>query len=104
MKGVIGAQDYEVGVRISSQTQLNAEPVAEHSLAMIILATKGIFASRRRYVENRAKEETFWENFPDIGLYGAKIGLIGLSRISRRVIEMLAPPLPRRHQGVLPSS
>lgn len=91
MKGVIGAQDYEVGVRISSQTQLNAEPVAEHSLAMIILATKGIFASRRRYVENRAKEETFWENFPDIGLYGAKIGLIGLSRISRRVIEMLPP-------------
>nr|WP_171048609.1 hydroxyacid dehydrogenase [Cutibacterium avidum] len=91
VKGVIGVQAYEAGVRISSQTQLNAEPVAEYSLAMIILAAKGIFASRRRYVENRAKEETFWENFPGVGLYGAKIGLIGLSRISRRVIEMLAP-------------
>ncbi|WP_446918831.1 hypothetical protein, partial [Klebsiella pneumoniae] len=55
----------------SSQTQLNAEPVAEYSLAMIILAAKGIFASRRRYLENRAKEETFWGNFPDVGLYGA---------------------------------
>ena len=82
-------QAYERGVRISSQTQLNAEPVAEYSLAMIILAAKGIFASRRRYLENRAKEETFWGNFPDVGLYGARIGIIGLSRISRRVIDRL---------------
>ncbi|WP_431833474.1 NAD(P)-dependent oxidoreductase [Cutibacterium namnetense] len=56
---------------------------------MIILAAKGIFASRRRYLENRAKEETFWGNFPDVGLYGARIGIIGLSRISRRVIDRL---------------
>ena len=89
VKDVIGMQAYERGVRISSQTQLNAEPVAEYSLAMIILAAKGIFASRRRYLENRAKEETFWGNFPDVGLYGARIGIIGLSRISRRVIDML---------------
>ena len=42
VKDVIGMQAYERGVRISSQTQLNAEPVAEYSLAMIILAAKGL--------------------------------------------------------------
>ncbi|MDU0348920.1 hydroxyacid dehydrogenase [Actinomyces sp. MRS3W] len=91
VRDVVGPQIFEHGVRVSSQTQLNAEPVAEYTLAMIILAAKDIFATRRAYTEARAKAPDFWDAFPSIGLYGSTIGLIGLSRISRLIIEHLRP-------------
>ena len=91
VRDVVGPQLFERGVRMSSQTQLNAEPVAEYTLAMIILAAKDIFASRRAYLELRDKPEDFWDAFPTIGLYGSTVGLIGLSRISRLVIKYLRP-------------
>ena len=91
LKYVIGKGAFARGIRMSSQTQLNAIPVAEYTLAMIMLSAKDVFASRRAYIEQRDKPDEFWNAFPHIGLYGANVGLIGLSRISRLVIEFLKP-------------
>ncbi|PHP53403.1 hydroxyacid dehydrogenase [Actinomyces ruminis] len=91
VRDVVGPQLFDRGIRMSSQTRLNAEPVAEYTLAMIILAAKDVFATRRAYTELRDKPDGFWDAFPNIGLYGSTIGLIGLSRISRLVIEHLRP-------------
>ncbi|MDO5722388.1 MAG: hydroxyacid dehydrogenase [Actinomycetaceae bacterium] len=97
----IASEDiFDHGVRVSSQTDINAVPVAEYTVAMILLGAKNIFASRRAYIEQRDKPSTFWDRFQNIGLYGCKVGIIGLSRISRKVIELLKP----YHVNILVSS
>ena len=91
VRAVASEEIFDHGVRVSSQTDINAVPVAEYTLAMILLGAKNIFASRRAYAEQRDKPDTFWDEFQDIGLYGCHVGIIGLSRISRIVIELLKP-------------
>ena len=81
---------YERGITVSSQTVANSQPVAEFSLALILLAGKQAFRAQRLYAEKRAFIDRE-EYFPDAGLYRTRIGLVGLSRISRRLIELLAP-------------
>lgn len=91
VRGVAGPEVFDHGVRVSSQTQLNAEPVAEFTLAMIILAAKNAFRARDDYRREHARPDLTGPAYRTIGLYGATIGIIGLSRISRRVIELLRP-------------
>ncbi|WP_067779826.1 hydroxyacid dehydrogenase [Actinomyces vulturis] len=91
IRAILGPEAFDRGIRMSSQTQVNAEPVAQYTVAMILLALKDIFHSHRRYVEKRDKDWQFWDEFENIGVYGATVGLIGLSRISRRVIDLLKP-------------
>lgn len=91
VRRIFGPEVFDHGVRVSAQTELNAAPVAEFTLAMMILGSKDIFQSSRRYHELRDKPKTFWDEFPHIGFYGCTIGIIGLSRISRRVIDLLKP-------------
>lgn len=81
---------YERGVRVSSQTAANAEPVAEYTLAMILLAAKDTLRAARMYAAHRAEIDRS-ASFPTSGLFGQRIGIIGLSRISRRVIDLLRP-------------
>lgn len=78
------------GVRVASQTAENAEPVAEYTVAMAMLAAKDTFRAARLYARRRA-QVNWMEDFPEVGFYGSRIGIIGLSKISRRVIELLKP-------------
>ncbi|MGW0820236.1 hydroxyacid dehydrogenase [Streptomyces sp. NPDC002845] len=80
---------WERGITVSSAAGANARPVAEYTLAMILLAGKDLFAYRERL---RA-ERTFpgWGLVPGIGNYGRRVGVIGASRIGRRLIELLRP-------------
>ncbi|WP_156760585.1 hydroxyacid dehydrogenase [Microbacterium karelineae] len=67
----------------------NAQAVAEYTFAMIVLAAKRaryaerIYRERRTYVDREAE-------LRDTGGYGRTIGLIGASRIGRRVARLLA--------------
>lgn len=89
VRGITGPQIFDHGVRVSSQTQLNSEPVAEFTLAMIILAAKNVFSAQNDYRRLGEKPDFTGPAYRSAGLYGATIGIIGLSRISRRVIELL---------------
>ncbi|MEV0241125.1 hydroxyacid dehydrogenase [Streptomyces sp. NPDC050674] len=79
----------ERGIALSSAAVANAVPVAEYTLAMILLAGKDVLAARERMRTSRTS--TGWGVIPGIGNYGRRVGVIGASRIGRRVLELLRP-------------
>jgi len=80
------ARDREIDV--SNAGWVNAIPVAEFTLAMIILANKQAFRAQRLYRDRREFIDRELE-FPTAGNVGKTIGVVGASRIGRIVIERL---------------
>ncbi|MEU5398841.1 hydroxyacid dehydrogenase [Streptomyces sp. NPDC005963] len=81
---------WERGITVSSAAGVNALPVAEYTLAAILFAGKGVLASARRYARSRSTGDQL-DAFADVGNYGRTVGIVGASRIGRRVIELLRP-------------
>ena len=76
------------GVKVFSAWAANAVPVAEYTVAQIILANKGFFSSSR--LAKTGDRRTATQNsraYP--GNYGVKIGIIGAGMIGKLVIRML---------------
>ncbi|MEV6036821.1 hydroxyacid dehydrogenase [Nonomuraea sp. NPDC052116] len=84
---------FDRGIAVSSAADANAVPVAEYTLAVILLANKAVPALAREYRAGRAAVGLLdlIEEFPGIGNYGKTVGLVGASRIGRRVAELLRP-------------
>jgi phosphoglycerate dehydrogenase-like enzyme len=78
------------GIQVSSAADANAMPVAEYTVAMILLAGKAVPALAREYRVRRAAIDLIAE-YPGIGNYGTTVGLVGASRVGRRVAGLLAP-------------
>ena len=76
------------GVKVFSAWAANAVPVAELTVAQIILANKGYFLTNRLYHEkgNQAAKEAFEKCN---GNYGETVGIIGAGMIGKLVIELL---------------
>ncbi|MFF6784605.1 NAD(P)-dependent oxidoreductase [Streptomyces sp. NPDC012510] len=89
VKGFLAPAVWERGIAVSTAATANALPVAEYTLAMILLAGKDILGSRDRLRAERVSPG--WGFVPGIGNHGRRVGLIGASRIGRRVIELLRP-------------
>ncbi len=80
---------WDRGLAVSSAAGANAVPVAEYTLASILLAGKGIFDLREDF---RAKRSfVLGRVHPHVGNFGRVVGVIGASRIGRKVIELLRP-------------
>lgn len=90
VRSVASRDCYERGVVISSQAWANALPVAEYTLAMILLGAKGAFGAQCQYRAQRAAFDVYGELAAQ-GAYQRRVGIIGASTIGRRVIELLAP-------------
>lgn len=73
------------GVKVFSAWAANAVPVAEYTVAQIVLANKGFFKTMRYTDWPVAKKEA--GNFP--GNYDVKIGIIGAGMVGKLVINML---------------
>jgi len=73
-------------VTVVSAWAANAVPVAEFTLAQILLACKGYFRNSR----DLAGPDR-WRKGGDPGVYGETVALIGAGMIGRRVIELLRP-------------
>lgn len=80
---------WERGLLVSSAATANALPVAEYTLAMILLAGKDLFAHRDRLRAERVLPRG--AIVPGIGNFGRRVGVVGASRIGRRLIELLRP-------------
>lgn len=81
---------WERGISVSSAADANSLPVAEYTLAAILFANKGVLATADAYRRNPAGIDLL-ADFPTIGNYNKRVGIIGASRIGRRVIELLRP-------------
>ncbi|MEV8587834.1 hydroxyacid dehydrogenase [Streptomyces sp. NPDC051180] len=81
---------WDRGLRVTSAASANALPVAEYTLAAILFAGKRVLGSARRYAELRADHTWLVESAP-WGNYRRTVGLVGASRIGRRVIDLLSP-------------
>lgn len=75
-------------LRVSSAAAANAVPVAEFTVAAILLAGKRAFRLSRRYRELRGFR-LWWNEVPPLGNYRKVVGIVGASRIGRLVIERL---------------
>ncbi len=87
VRSLVGEALWERGVTVSSAVTGNALPVAEYTLAMILLAGKDTFAQRERFRHTHTYP-TPAETAP-VGNLGRRIGVIGASRVGRRLLELL---------------
>ena len=78
------------GVKVFSAWAANAVPVAEYTVAQIILANKGFFANAPiAKAGKRDDARAMAKNYS--GNYSEKVGLIGCGMIGTLVAEMLKP-------------
>lgn len=79
------------GLVVSTAADANALPVAEYTLAAILLSNKDILGVREAYRAHRGDQVPWRDRFPHVGNFRRTIGVVGASRIGRRVIELLRP-------------
>ncbi|GII42216.1 hydroxyacid dehydrogenase [Planotetraspora phitsanulokensis] len=90
VKGHVCPSVFERGVLVSSAADANAVPVAEYTVAMILLANKAVPAMAREYRARREAIDLIGD-YPDVGNHGKTVGLVGASKVGRRVAELLRP-------------
>lgn len=73
------------GIRVVSAWRANAEPVAQITLAQILLAVKGYFRNIREYRD----AASFRSAYRGPGAYGETVALLGFGAIGRRVAQLL---------------
>lgn len=90
VKTFLSPNAFDRGIVVSSAAAANAVPVAEFTLAAIIMGAKrvfplaGLFRSRRTHRTPADLDRQHW-----LGTHGLRVGIVGASRIGRRVIELL---------------
>ena len=89
VKTLIDPIAYERGIVVTTAAEANAVPVAEFTLAAIIMANKHVIAFRDLYREDRTRGSSHALMDRPIGNYRRTIGIIGASRIGRQVIGLL---------------
>ncbi len=89
IKGLIDKSVFDAGIKVSHAAEANAVPVAEFTLAAIIFAGKQVFRFRDIYAADRGRERTQFLQGEAIGNHRRTVGIVGASRIGRRVIELL---------------
>jgi phosphoglycerate dehydrogenase-like enzyme len=90
VRALLPPQIFERGVRVTNAADPNAKPVAEFTLAMILLANKRVFDWMRIYrAERKDFDSSRKHGDPAIGNFRKTIGIVGASRIGRAIIGML---------------
>ena len=85
VKAIVDPVAFDRGIQVSSAATANAQPVAEFTVAAIVMAGKRAFRLAAQYRLERRKADA--HGMP--GNYGATVGLLGASRIARMVAERL---------------
>lgn len=89
VKRVVSPALWARGIRVSSSVTANAVPVAEYTLAMILLSSKHALESASSF--RRTQDMAAARPRGAVGAYGITVGVVGASRIGRRVLELLRP-------------
>lgn len=75
------------GIAVFSAWQANAVPVAEYTLAQILLSAKGFFRVQARCRMSRAESAALAKQYP--GMYDISVGLLGLGAVGGAVAKLL---------------
>nr|WP_037610641.1 hydroxyacid dehydrogenase [Streptacidiphilus rugosus] len=90
VKQLVSDACWQRGVVVSSAAWANALPVAEYTVASVLMANKGVLRARDDFRRLRLGDD--WHHrYHAVGNYRRTVGLVGASRIGRRVIELLRP-------------
>jgi phosphoglycerate dehydrogenase-like enzyme len=85
--GTVTPDVFDRGITVTTGAAINAVPVAEYTLAVILLANKGAFLARERLRDGDGPEAS-----PDpVGNVDKRVGIVGASRTGRRLVELLRP-------------
>ncbi|MEV5018012.1 hydroxyacid dehydrogenase [Streptomyces sp. NPDC053780] len=81
---------WERGITVTSAAAANAVPVAEYTVAAVLFSGKRVLHAAHVYREKRS-----WVNALDLlgsgGNHRHTVGVVGASRIGRRVLDLLRP-------------
>ncbi|MFJ9797411.1 hydroxyacid dehydrogenase [Streptomyces sp. NPDC101145] len=78
------------GLTVASAAEANALPVAEYTVAAILFTGKRVLDSQRAYRQRRDRVDML-NLLAGAGNFGRTVGVVGASRIGRRVIALLRP-------------
>jgi phosphoglycerate dehydrogenase-like enzyme len=88
VKGFVGPEAFRRRIMVSSAAAANAVPVAEFTLAAVVFAAKRVTRFAAAFRADR--QSGAWElPVTGVGAYRLTVGVVGASRIGRRVIELL---------------
>lgn len=82
---------WDRGILVTSAADANAIPVAEFTLATILLEGKRAASYIEGYRRHREVGGAWRDTIPSAVNFGGTVGIIGLSRVGRRVAELLRP-------------
>lgn len=84
----VGQACWDRGLQVSTAAEANAIPVAEYTLAMILLANKNVLQLARVVHTLRSTVEPE-DYYPQLGNFRKRVGVIGASKIGRHVLRLL---------------
>lgn len=87
VRSIVTPELWARGVRVSSAASANAQPVAEYTLAMVLLAGKRVAESAALFREHRAFGG--WSLPLPLGNNGLTVGVVGASRTGRHLMALL---------------
>lgn len=87
VKAIVGEAVWDREIPVCSMAELNAIPVAEYALAMILLENKRVLPAAQEY----RRAGRFSGARAAVGNYRRRVGLISASKVGRRVAELLQP-------------
>ena len=90
VKRLVTPAVWERGIRISSAAGVNAVPVAEYTLAAILLSARDVFRSARDY--SLTHDMGAARPRGAVGAFGITVGVIGASRTGRRSLVLNLRP------------
>jgi phosphoglycerate dehydrogenase-like enzyme len=91
IKALAGPPVFARGIVVVSAADANALPVAEYTVAAMLFANKRVFDFANAYRRERRQLDLYLAAGPNVGNWRKTIGIIGASRVGRRVIELLRP-------------
>ncbi|WP_378144284.1 hydroxyacid dehydrogenase [Cnuibacter sp. UC19_7] len=91
VKNLVTDEVWERGIVVTSAAEANAIPVAEFTLAMILLEAKRVPEYIAGYASTRDVAGDWRDGIASAATFGGVVGLVGFSRVGRRVAALLAP-------------
>ncbi len=89
IRGFVTEAFWKRGIQVTSAFAANSVPVAEWTVAQMILGLKRAFPLSRFYNKCKDMDLAQAEAFKMLGLYGSTIGLVSYGSIARLVRQML---------------